>query len=67
MKMRVQVEYIKNEMVNGRLLPQREHSYEIVEIDETQGQDLEELAKEALGKKLGLSKDRYRFWSAVEV
>lgn len=63
--MRVQAEYVNFEQVGNRLLPQREHSYEIVEIDETQGKDLDELVNEALSEKLRLSKDRYKFMNAT--
>ncbi|MCY9007125.1 hypothetical protein [Peribacillus frigoritolerans] len=65
--MRVQAEYVKFEQVGNRLLPQREHSYEIVEIDETQGKDLDELVNEALSEKLRLSKDKYKFMNAKKL
>lgn len=58
--MKVEVKYIRFEMKEGQLMPNRNYSYEVVEIDEKSIVNPDELAGDALSKKLQLSKERFK-------
>ncbi|WP_050184175.1 hypothetical protein [Domibacillus robiginosus] len=57
--MKVEVKYRRFDMKAGQLVPNRNYSYEIVEINSTSIIDSSDLAEDALSKKLHLSKDRF--------
>ncbi|MCY9140566.1 hypothetical protein [Peribacillus frigoritolerans] len=59
----VELEYIKNDMIDGRLMPGKERFVEIVEIDNKPGNDLDKLVDDELGKKLNLNRDRFKILS----
>lgn len=65
--MRVRAEYIKYEMISGVLFPSRDCYYEIIEIDNKPGDDLDKLVEDKLSKLLKLNKDRFKFMSATEI
>lgn len=58
--MKVEVKYVRLEMKEGQLVPNRNYSYEIVEIDEKSIVNPDELAGDALSEKLQLSKKRFK-------